>query len=68
MNNEQNNVQNGLGNTEPVNQENVTSVENNVQPNVQAENVQPVMPEQPVQPVPTVENSNNVVIKRKILD
>ena len=56
MNNEQNNnVQNGLGN-EPVNQENVTPVESNVQPNVQAENVQPVMPEQPV---PPVENTNN---------
>ncbi len=50
MNNEQNNVQNGLGNTEPVNQENVTPVESNVQP---------VMPEQQVQSVPTVENSNN---------
>ena len=62
MNNEQNNnVQNGLDNTEPVNQENVTPVENNVQPNVQAENGQPVMSEQPVQVVPTVENSAEVV-------
>ena len=39
MNNEQNNnVQNGLENTEPVNQENVTSVENSVQPMPSVEN------------------------------
>lgn len=49
MNNEQNNnVQNGLENTEPVNQENVTPVENNVQQ---------VISEQPLQ---SVESSNNV--------
>ena len=55
MNNEQNNnVQNGLGN-EPINQENVTPVENNVQPN--NENVQPVIPEQSM---PSVESTSNV--------
>ncbi len=60
MNNEQNNnVQNGLGNTEPVNQENVASVENSVQPNNNIENIQPVMPEQPVPSVQPIENQNN---------
>ncbi len=57
MNNEQNNnVQNGLGN-EPISQENVTPVENNVQPNVPVENVQPTIPEQPM---PSAESTSDV--------
>ena len=57
MNNEQNNnVQNGLEN-EPISQENVTPVENNVQPNVPVENVQPTIPEQPM---PSAESISDV--------
>ena len=56
MNNEQNNVQNGLGTTESVNQVNVSPVENNLGQNI------------PVQPLNNEGKKKNIEVSKKIYE